>query len=411
MKRTLLCVLIAALILSALPVGALAAKSPKIYGPRFMYTDDELSLGEKIGEFPVDLLDWESSDESIATVADGVISSHASGRAIISAALGTAKAYLGLVVLPREVTVNVGEIISLPYGTKEKFYIGDKSVALVNKKGQIYGVQPGETAVGIAWGDQKMVVNVTVAGDPVVAVDETLPEDADTVEIPDLTDDWAGTAGWNEITEAWPDLSDWSTDPADWSDVVAQSAASALDCADETDQIVLVEYQSGSSAKLSIHEKQSGVWTELYSGNAIVGRNGIDKAAEGDGKTPTGTYNLTQPFGINADPGANMDYTQVDKYLYWCGTSGSEYYNQLVDIRETGRMYESTDEYLINYKGYYNYAMFIDYNASGEKGKGSCIFLHCKGSKNSTGGCIAVSETVMKNIIKWAKPGAKIVIQ
>ena len=360
MKRTLMCILIAALILSILPAGAMAAKSPKIYGPKFMYEGDEVTLGPEIKGIPVELLDWSSADESVVAVRAGQVRAISAGRALISASYGSATAYAGVVVLPREVTVAVGEVISLPYGTKEKYYIEDKTVVAVSKKGQILGLREGTTRVGIAYGSQKMIVRVNVIGSDSAA---------------------------------------------------EQSAAAGLDCAGSTNQIVLVEYQSGSKAKLSIHEKVSGVWKELYSEMAYVGRNGIGKAKEGDGKTPTGTYNLTQPFGIKADPGSNMGYTQVTKYHYWCGTSGSEYYNKLVDMRNVNRKNTSSDEYLINYKGVYNYCMFIDYNASGEAGKGSCIFLHCKGSKSYTGGCIAVSESVMKNIIKWARPGAKIVIR
>ena len=190
-----------------------------------------------------------------------------------------------------------------------------------------------------------------------------------------------------------------------------QSKAAQLDCASQTDQIVLVEYQSGSKATLSIHEKQGGTWKELYSCTAYVGKNGIGKTKEGDKRTPTGTFNLTTPFGIKADPGANLPYTQVTKYHYWCGTSGSEYYNQLIDTRVIDRARTSSDEYLISYVPEYNYCMFIDYNASGEAGKGSCIFLHCTGKNSSTGGCVAVPESVMKKIVQWVKPGAKIVIQ
>ena len=162
---------------------------------------------------------------------------------------------------------------------------------------------------------------------------------------------------------------------------------------------------------LSAHEKLDGVWTELASCDAYVGRKGIGKTREGDKKTPTGTFNLTTPFGIKADPGAKLSYTQVTQYHYWCGSSKSGYYNQLVDSRETGRSYTSSDEHLIDYKGVYNYCMFIDYNAEGKAGKGSCIFLHCTGSNKYTAGCVAISEANMKKIIQWARPGVKIVIQ
>ena len=360
MKRALLCILIAALILSMLPAGALAAKSTKVYGPKFMYEDSQVKLGSKIGKIPVSKLKWNTANESVATVSSKRIAAHSPGCTVIGAFYGGKAAYLGLVVLPRKVTVKAGESVSLPNGGKEKYYVEDKTIATVSKKGEILGRKAGSTRVGIAYGGQKMIVKVSVIGGE---------------------------------------------------SAVKQSAAAGLDCADSTDQIVLVEHQSGSKARLSIHQKKSGVWTELYSETAYVGRNGIGKTKEGDGKTPTGTYNLTQPFGIKANPGSNMSYTQVTKYHYWCGTSGSEYYNKLVDMRKVNRKYTSSDEYLINYKGVYNYCMFIDYNASGKEGKGSCIFLHCKGSKSSTAGCIAVSEAAMKKIIKWAKSGAKIVIR
>ena len=64
-----------------------------------------------------------------------------------------------------------------------------------------------------------------------------------------------------------------------------------------------------------------------------MGSNGIDKVREGDRKTPTGTYTLTGGFGIQPDPGAVMDYVQVNKYLYWCGDSA--YYNTMVGCAGT----------------------------------------------------------------------------
>jgi L,D-peptidoglycan transpeptidase YkuD (ErfK/YbiS/YcfS/YnhG family) len=160
-----------------------------------------------------------------------------------------------------------------------------------------------------------------------------------------------------------------------------------------------------------MHEKdENGVWRQKLSSYAYVGKNGIGKTREGDKKTPTGTFNLKTPFGIKRNPGASLDYLQVTKYHYWCGTSGSKYYNQLIDTRVTARKRTSSDEYLIGYKGVYNYCAFIDYNASGEAGKGSCIFLHCTGSNPYTAGCVAAPESVMKKILIALKPGCKIVI-
>jgi len=188
------------------------------------------------------------------------------------------------------------------------------------------------------------------------------------------------------------------------------SFAADLPAASSCDQMVVVKYKSGSSATLTMHEKTDGVWKQILSSTAYVGKNGIGKTREGDKKTPTGTFNLKAPFGIKSNPGTSLSYLKVTKYHFWCGQSGSKYYNQLIDTRVTDLKRTASDEYLINYKGVYNYCAFIDYNASGEAGKGSCIFLHCTGSKKYTAGCVAVPESVMVKILKNMKSGCKIVI-
>ena len=186
------------------------------------------------------------------------------------------------------------------------------------------------------------------------------------------------------------------------------TALKNVSAADSAEQIVLVSYQGGSSATLSVHEKKDGFWKQLWSTSAYVGRNGINKTREGDKRTPTGTFNLTTPFGILSDPGANMPYLKVTNQHYWCDDSSSPYYNQLVNVSITGRV---SGEHLISYSPNYNYCMFIDYNAEGEPGKGSCIFLHCFGSNSYTAGCVAIAQSRMIDIIRWALPGVKIVIR
>ncbi|MDO4355086.1 MAG: L,D-transpeptidase family protein [Clostridia bacterium] len=192
--------------------------------------------------------------------------------------------------------------------------------------------------------------------------------------------------------------------------LTGDSLAASLEAAKLTDQIVAVQYTEGSSATLTYHEKVDGVWRQVLSCDAIVGANGIGKSVEGDKKTPRGTYDLTQAFGIQADPGTALPYTQVTKYDYWCCTSDSPYYNQLVNIKETDYTPTSDDEQLKSAKGYYDYGIVINYNADCVPGKGSAIFLHCSGSKESTSGCIAIPEKVLKQLLQALRPGAKIVI-
>ena len=167
------------------------------------------------------------------------------------------------------------------------------------------------------------------------------------------------------------------------------------------EQLTILNYKNIAEAQLQFSPKV----------NCLIGYNGMGKTKAGDKKTPVGTFNLTTPFGIKEDPGAGMPYTQVTQYHYWCGASDSGYYNQLVDERVVDRKHTSADEYLIDYKGVYNYCMFIDYNAEGTPGLGSAIFLHCLGDhKPRTGGCVAIPEYIMALVMQNVREDCVVVI-
>ena len=368
--RRISAIMAVVILLTLLPAQALAASITLGGKVGFMYVDTSVVLRPTVSGVRWTALSYQSSDPGVASIApDGTIRAHSPGRTVITVSGGGAMAKCGVVVLPRSVTIGAGQSLGLPNGTVEQYRVRDAAIASISPNGVITGRMPGTTLIALKYGRQIMIVEVNVT-DPSAGVIQ--PQ-----------------AGLNPT----------------------QSKAANLDCAATAEQIILVEYKGGSSATLSIHEKQNGAWVQLYETGAYVGKNGIGKTREGDKKTPVGTFNLTTPFGILDNPGAQMPYTKVNKYLYWCGSSNSGYYNRLVDAREIGRNYTSADEHLIDYKGVYNYCMFIDYNAAGAAGLGSCIFLHCTGSNKYTGGCVAVKESVMKGIIRWARPGVKIVIK
>ena len=361
-KRWICALLLAALML-ALPMGALAAKKPAIRFPvklGLMPVGSEVTLTPKLKGITADQIVWESSDEQVLQVWGGKVTAVKPGRAVLSASGGGAKtAKCGVVVLPKEISLAVGEKATLPRGGAERYAVKDGRIAGVTKKGVVTGKREGTTQLMVRYGRQKIRIQVTV-GNPAAS---------------------------------------------------QSAAATPFDGVGDATQVVLVEHTTGSNANLTLYEKQSGTWQQLYQCKAYVGANGMGKTKAGDRKTPVGTFNLTTPFGILDDPGANETYTKVTKYHYWCGDSSSKYYNQLVDERTADRKHTSADEYLINYKGVYNYCMFIDYNAEGTPGKGSCIFLHCTGSNKHTAGCVAIPQASMKMVIKWAKPRVKIVIK
>ncbi len=178
-------------------------------------------------------------------------------------------------------------------------------------------------------------------------------------------------------------------------------------------QIVGVAWTEGASALLTLYEKQEdGTWSASLNANAFIGANGLGKTKEGDKKTPEGVFCLSTPFGILEDPGARMaGYVQVTDRHYWSGASGTLDYNRLIDLSVRAD-YEPTsnDEHLIDYPNEYAYALFIEYNKEGVENAGSAIFLHCKGKKTYTSGCIAVDRDDMIRLMQKLGDEAVIVI-
>lgn len=71
---------------------------------------------------------------------------------------------------------------------------------------------------------------------------------------------------------------------------------------------------------------------------------------------------------------------------------------------------KSVSEHIIKYGKVYNYCVFFDYNKEGEKYAGSCFFLHCKGSKQYTQGCVAISEEAMIKVLRNLNDNCAIII-
>ena len=177
-------------------------------------------------------------------------------------------------------------------------------------------------------------------------------------------------------------------------------------------QMLLVQYLGNSKARIKLYVKKgvdtdNPVWKRALTCNGYVGRNGINKKREGDGKTPTGTFNVTMGYGIKANPGTKLKYLHVKSYHYWCGDKA--HYNQLVDVRK--QPHACVGEHLIEYKTAYRYGLVIDYNMNPVKyKKGSAIFIHCTYGAKNTSGCIAMSKKNMVKVLRKMEKGAKVCI-
>lgn len=171
-------------------------------------------------------------------------------------------------------------------------------------------------------------------------------------------------------------------------------------------QIITVVSKGGSYGELAFWEKDNnGKWNLVDKVAARLGQNGMKSASEVyemDKSTPTGIYSLTEAFGINADPGSNIRYRQLDGSEYWVDDVNSEFYNTMQFGESNGR-WESAEK-LISFEGYYNYSLVIDYNRwPVVPGKSSAIFLHCD-LGSYTYGCVAIPQENLVNIINRLDP-------
>ncbi len=200
-----------------------------------------------------------------------------------------------------------------------------------------------------------------------------------------------------------------NTAPSNYN-VQSPAWVSTLPQALSANQLVVVAATEGVNATLSMHEKgQNGVWYQLLSTPALIGKNGLGKQREGDNKTPVGTFHFNAAFGILNDPGCSIPYHKLTKFDYWSGDN-NRYYNQMVDIRYVPDLNTRNSEHPIDTSPYYNYCLNISYNESGTANRGSGIFLHCFGGLGYTHGCVAISEKDMKTVMTNVKPECVVVI-
>ena len=171
-----------------------------------------------------------------------------------------------------------------------------------------------------------------------------------------------------------------------------------------------------TTASVSMHELDAdGQWKQLLSTPGYVGKYGLcldENHVEGCGQTPIGVYHFNKAFGIAPDPGCALPYIQVTDNIWWSGDTGKGmHYNEMVDIRDVPELSKDDSEHIVDYEYQYQYCMNISFNEDGTPGRGSAIFLHCLGpEKPYTGGCVAIPENIMKQVMQRAKPDCVVII-
>ncbi|WP_258573046.1 L,D-transpeptidase family protein [Streptomyces sp. KM273126] len=177
-------------------------------------------------------------------------------------------------------------------------------------------------------------------------------------------------------------------------------------------QVITVK-ASGSYATVTAWAKTSAGWKAQFSTSAArVGSNGVTDGAtrrQSTYTTPTGTYTITEGFGVQAS-GTAMPYHVVTDRDWWVQDPESKYYNSMHS--EQGADFPLTEsgdrgsEHLINYATQYAKALVINFNRwPATPGRGAGIFLHVNGN-GATAGCVSVPRATMDQIMGWITPAA-----
>ncbi|MEU7209184.1 L,D-transpeptidase family protein [Streptomyces sp. NPDC044989] len=177
-------------------------------------------------------------------------------------------------------------------------------------------------------------------------------------------------------------------------------------------QVITVEAR-GSYATVTAWAKGSAGWKAQFSTAAgRVGSNGVTNGAtrrQGTWTTPTGTYTITEGFGVEAS-GTSMPYHVVTDDDWWVEDPESKFYNSMHSAQGADfPLTESGDrgsEHLVDYPTQYAEALVINFNRwPATPGRGAGIFLHVDGS-GATAGCVSVPRATMDRFMNWIEPSA-----
>ncbi len=142
-----------------------------------------------------------------------------------------------------------------------------------------------------------------------------------------------------------------------------------------------------------------------------IGKKGfVTDKAEGDKKTPTGTFflsNLYYRSDKKDKPNTRLKIISINKKMGWCDDIKSKKnYNKLIN---TNSKFKHEKLFRNDYK--YDFILPIKYNWGKPKlGKGSAIFIHLTKNYRPTNGCIGLLEKDFLILIKLINKNTKIKI-
>ena len=200
-----------------------------------------------------------------------------------------------------------------------------------------------------------------------------------------------------------------------------QRSASPLPA--DSDQLltVVTADDAATTGTLRRYQREQGEWQPVGAPMAIVvGRTGLawgrglatenpvdgPVKREGDGKSPSGMFDLGPVFGFA--PAAEMDwlrmpYLAVEAMTECVDDPGSDHYNRIVSRVSVDSVDWSSSEKMLAVGAQYALGVVVEHNWDDPvAGGGSCIFLHIWGGRTvPTVGCTAMSENDLRTVAGW----------
>ena len=175
------------------------------------------------------------------------------------------------------------------------------------------------------------------------------------------------------------------------------------------DQIVYLDPGSAPLSRGIVYAVQrtaSGWNLGLAPLQANLGRNGVAppwEKREGDGRTPSGLFELRRSFGYAPVAPGRIPYRQLGPEDLWVDDPQSPDYNLWV---RRGATAASSFEQLLRPDPLYSVALVLEYNgAPVVRDLGSAIFLHLERSQDApTSGCASLAEADLQRLMQWLDP-------
>ncbi len=184
----------------------------------------------------------------------------------------------------------------------------------------------------------------------------------------------------------------------------------------------IVDHTGGKRARVSfwVRNDQPCELVKVFSTLGWVGANGVSDGRtrrQGTMTTPTGTYTMTEAFGIEANPGTALPYHRVRKGDWWVQDNDSKYYNYRRHQSQGGFRVTSSgingSEHLIDYGKQYAHSVVINFNRAPDqriRWRGSGIFLHVNSGRGATAGCVSIGKAKLRLLMSYLQPNDRISI-